>query len=51
MHKELSVDLEFTVKDVGNTEVNVYLMSDSYNGCDQEYKIIFHVNQDEETMP
>eukprot|EP01120_Amphizonella_sp_Union-15-10_P011280 TRINITY_DN473_c0_g1_i1.p1 TRINITY_DN473_c0_g1~~TRINITY_DN473_c0_g1_i1.p1 ORF type:complete len:330 (-),score=66.96 TRINITY_DN473_c0_g1_i1:26-922(-) len=37
--KEVNVELEFVAQDVGDKDYTVYLMCDSYAGCDQEQEI------------
>ena len=49
LNKETKVKLEFTAPDdPGDYNFTLYLMSDSYMGCDQEYDVSVTVVPDDE---
>eukprot|EP00455_Lapot_gusevi_P039579 TRINITY_DN443_c0_g2_i2.p1 TRINITY_DN443_c0_g2~~TRINITY_DN443_c0_g2_i2.p1 ORF type:complete len:1189 (+),score=464.92 TRINITY_DN443_c0_g2_i2:195-3569(+) len=41
--KEMDINLEFEATTAGKQNLMLYLMSDSYAGCDQEYEVKFNV--------
>ena len=44
--KQSSVQITFDAPSTsGQHELSIYLMSDSYIGCDQEYQCVLHVSE------
>jgi len=49
--KEKTVELEFNAPDeAGNYDLKMYLMCDSYAGCDQELELKIEVEEGEDRM-
>lgn len=44
LQQKAKVKLDFVAPSPGHHEYTLYYMSDSYLGCDQEYKFSIHVN-------
>jgi pre-mRNA-splicing helicase BRR2 len=49
LHHKLTVKLDFIAPKAGQHTLKVYLMSDSYNGCDQELDMELNINEGEES--
>lgn len=48
LHHKLTVKLDFVAPKAGHHNLNLYLMSDSYSGCDQELEMELNVGEGEE---
>ncbi|CEG74332.1 Putative Sec63 domain protein [Rhizopus microsporus] len=48
LHHKLTVKLDFVAPKAGHHNLNLYLMSDSYSGCDQELEMELDVGEGEE---